>query len=666
MAKQLAEITYSKTNENSDFLKPLQPKTDYVVSEKDKKILKNVLDRFNAMGSARSIIDMDWQTWQKILEGKFYPYADWRTRVNVPLARALIELFVSEATSRKIEKDILPIWLSDIDKVEVMKEVWDVDWNKNRRDEAMTESEYKCAWFWTVFYFTWFEQTSRVINDPDDVNDDWTMSYTKKLMQQGRIILKTLDIRNVYLDDRTTNFDDDNDQIYVEYLTPEQFEAERNNPNYSNLEYVWTTNKTNQKYFTWEDLWKINTWLVEKIHYWNKQADRYIVIFNRSIVARDTPIPYAHKELPIVPRQYWYLPDSKYGRWLFEACLQFLDKYNRLSEMLFDWISRSNNSIFALWNWLTFDWQNFSFNNQIIKFNGNLNDANFREIKGIPPNQAAFQYLQDLLKEIAMFIWIDISQIIWQASWTAFEAAIRTESSLKRVNVVLTNRDYSLQKVFVRHLSNIMQFFPLSQVEQIIEVDWKWEVKKPKGKNYPKLLLEWKQYISETWKLVKAPWKYEFECKPEYIRGQMDIIVKTNLNSPSLKTLKQENMKRFLQDFNLYNQTVMASPDLKEVLKPDDFIKELAFTYDVDLSSIWWFADSITKQADEVMAIVRKMTWTQEDMWVLSWIWWQIPQETEQPQNEMLPNVWQKELPNVRTPEVPTIDNLNPWEKILL
>jgi hypothetical protein len=44
-------------------------------------------------------------------------------------------------------------------------------------------------------------------------------------MKQGRIILRTLDIRNVYFDDRTTNFDDDNDQVYIEYITPEQFEA---------------------------------------------------------------------------------------------------------------------------------------------------------------------------------------------------------------------------------------------------------------------------------------------------------------------------------------------------------------------------------------------------------------------------------------------------------
>jgi hypothetical protein len=57
-------------------------------------------------------------------------------------------------------------------------------------------------------------------------------------MQQGRIILKTLDIRNVYFDDRVTSFNDANDEIYIEYLTQEQFEAEKDNKHLQNTEYV--------------------------------------------------------------------------------------------------------------------------------------------------------------------------------------------------------------------------------------------------------------------------------------------------------------------------------------------------------------------------------------------------------------------------------------------
>jgi len=664
MAKQLAETTYKKTDEKANFLEPLKPKTWYDPSKKDKKTISNIMKRFADMKWARSRIDIDWQTWIEISESKFYPYADWRTRVNVPLFRAIQELFVSEATTRRIDRDLEPVWFSDIDKTEIMEEVMDYEWNKNKRDEQMTEAEYKCSTIWTCAYFTWFEQSERIINDPV-VSDYWDISYTKKLMKQGRIILRTLDIRNVYFDDRTTSFDDDNDQIYIEYLTPEQLEAEKWNPALKNLDYVWTKSKTDQVYYTFEDRGKLNQGLIEKMHYWNKQADKYIVIYNRSIVARDGPIPYAHKELPIVPRQYWFVADSKYGRWLAEACMQFLDKINRLSEMLFDWISRSNNSIFAMWNWLTFDWNKFSFNNQMITFNWQLNDNNFREIKGIAPNQAAFTYLTDLLQEVAIYVGIDVSQIVWQASSTAFETAVKTESSLKRVNVVLTNRDYALQKVFTRHLANLQQFFPLTMVEQIVEVDSKGKITKWEKTN-PKILLEWKEFVPETWKLVERPWKFEFEVTPERIRGQMDISVKTNFNAPSLKALKQEQMNKFLTDYNLYSQMSLADPNLAKLLKPDDFIKELAFTYDIDLSSIWGFADSITKQKEEIMSIARKMAWAEEDQWALAWMW-AVPWQEEQPQEWwVLPNVEAKGLPNVTTPETPSMNNFSPAEKVAM
>ena len=681
MAKQpLAEITYKSTNEKNDIFEDFKPKTGYQISDEDKKILTWVLNRYTKMKSFRTRIDVDWKIWETILESKFYPYSDWRTRVNVPVLRALVELFVSEATTRRIDKDITAIGVSDIEKAEIMKTIWDVDWNKSRRDEQMTEAEYKCAIFWTCAYFPWFELSHRVIEDPTgEIDENGKLLYDKKLMQEGKILLKTLDIRNVYFDDRTTHFDDDNDQVYVEYLTPEQFEAEKQNKEYSNLEFVGTKSKDDQVYFTWEDLWKENTGLIEKLHYFNKQNDRYIVIFNRQIVARNTPLPYAHKELPIVPRQYGYIPDSKYWRWLAEACMQFLDKINRLSEMLFDGIARSNNSIFAMGNWLTFDWNKFSFNNQIIKVNGQMNDANFREIKGIPPNQAAFTYLQDLLKEIAIYIGIDISQIIWQASDTAFETAIRTESWLKRVNVALLNRDYALQRVFSRHLSNLMQFFPLTSVQKICEVDTKGKIKQWK-KSYRNITLENKKYIPDTWKLVEAPWKYDFEVKPEYIRGQYDIEVKTNFNSPTLKVLKQENMKNFLTWYQMYVSIMSQDPtgQIAKVLKPDDFIKELAYTYDIDVNSIWGFADSITKKKEELMSIVRKIAGAEEDQGALNslWIWWgetQQPPQQEQSQWEwenglppMLPNVETKNLPNVRTPEMPWINNLNPATKMML
>ncbi len=167
----IAGTTYTYTDEKNPFLQVMNPSPDYTPGVEDAKIINKVMNRFMQMKSARARIDTDWQIWQTISESKFFPYADGRTRVNVPLFRSLQEIFVSEATTRRIDKEIQPVGLSDMDKAEVMSEVWDFDWNKNKRDEQMTDAEYKCCAMGTVAYLTAFEQNTRIINDPD-VSDE--------------------------------------------------------------------------------------------------------------------------------------------------------------------------------------------------------------------------------------------------------------------------------------------------------------------------------------------------------------------------------------------------------------------------------------------------------------------------------------------------------------
>ena len=120
-----------------------------------------------------------------------------------------------------------------------------------------------------------------------------------------------MDIRYVWFDDRVNNFKDCIDQIYVEWISEDQFKME--NPEYENLDMVGIMSKNDTVFWNFEEQGKLNNKLVKKLHYWNKQADRYIVIYNDSIIGRDTPIPYAHKELPIVPRQYSKVMNSIYG-----------------------------------------------------------------------------------------------------------------------------------------------------------------------------------------------------------------------------------------------------------------------------------------------------------------------------------------------------------------
>ena len=603
-------------------------------TEQEIKDIWIILSRFDRMRSARTIVDKFYQLAQLQFEAQFIPYTDWRSRSNVPLEWAIIELFVSEALQRTSEVKVSALWEADITKVEVMKRVESYVRTKYWIQEQLYKNEYITSIFWTSYYLTAFTQEARII---EEINELWT-DWDKKILKNNKIIIKALDPRNVYLDDRTIDFNDDNDQIFIDYITPEQLESLKLDPNFKNLDKVNTYTKQDQAFFTSEERWKQNDQVIEFMHYFNKWADRHIILANRQIEVKRTPLPYAHKELPIVPRQYWYNPLTKHWRGLCEALLSFKSNINQLQEMIMDWIRRSNNSMFVISNWLTFDWDNFGFNNTLIKSNWPVWPENFQEIRWQQPNNAIFQYSQDLLKQVAIYVWIDPAAIMGQASSTAFETAVRQDTSLKRVNVALMNRDLALKKVYDRHISNIMQFFPIKTAQ------WLYDVNEKQKEKHPTIVLKNEKYVN--WEFVELPWNFAFEVKPELIRWQYDIEVTTNFNAPSIKSLKIERYKDFAIVM-LQLAQMSQIPWISDKIPFDKLIDEMLYDFDIDIETIWGMSWSLKDKKQQILDKLHTLAWLpwQADQWQWinqwtgwsTWPWWEptVPQETTN-----RPNTW--------------------------
>lgn len=604
MPKPLEGVSSPATDkEPTDMLKidaPVAHRND----EEESKMLGYVLGRFNKMMSKRTQIDRFWQMFQMQFESLYIPYTDGRTRSNVPLEWAIIELFVSEALSRKSMPTFEAEGGSDIPKEEVIKRVWESHRKRSYMDEELKKAEYLTGMFGTSMYLNNFEQKSRVIEDPDYVNGK--IVGVRKLLTKNEIQIKALDIRNVYFDERITDYRDANDCIFIQYVTPEDAKALGDAPagGWKNLDSLTTTTKANQAYWTNEERGMQNSGLVELIHYWNKQSDKYVVIGNRQAVVKDTFIPFAHKELPITPRQYGFNPHSLYGRGLCEALLNFKSQINTLNEMIMDGIKRSNNSMFAIGAGLTFDGESFGFNNTLVKFEGQLNDQNFRELSGKGPDAAIFNYLRQLLSDIAIYVGIDPTAIVGQASSTAFETAVKQESALKRVNVVLSNRDEALKQVFKKHLQNLQQFFPIKTAKGLLEIDDAGNVADGEEK-YPEIILKGEKYIDGEF--VQMEGKFPFEVRPEYIRGQIDVDVSTNFNAPTLRQLKRQNLADFVKMANELTTAIQMNPALAQAIKVEDFIKQAAIDYDIDIDSIGGFKDDVSHQAEDLLSKVRQM-----------------------------------------------------------
>lgn len=217
------------------------------------------------------------------------------------------------------------------------------------------------------------------------------------------------------------------------------------------------------------------------------------------------------------------------------------------------------------------------------------------------------------------------------------------------MNVVLTNRDIALQKVYERHIANIQQFFPrkiakgLSGIQDITQAP----------ENFPVIMLEGEKYINGEF--VKFEGKFPFEVKPDYIRGQYDIKVETNFNSPTLKQLRLQRYQDFVRTANEYSMAIQNNPAMAQAIPIDDFITEMAQEFDIDVSSLGGAEGSVAKEKKDLMQKIQMLTGTETPAGM------EQGQESgiEEPQEQ---GVRQK-IGGIMTPNTPNINNTSPAVK---
>lgn len=103
----------------------------------------------------------------------------------------------------------------------------------------------------------------------------------------------------------------------------------------------------------------------------------------------------------------------------------------------------------------------------------------FQQISGNPPNQAIFSYLERLYKDIAMYVGIDVQNILGDATQTAFQTEVQREASQKRVNVWLTNRDLAYERFADLYKDLLQTYFPLKDAKGL----------------FPKIMIDGEEYI---------------------------------------------------------------------------------------------------------------------------------------------------------------------------
>ena len=528
--------------------------------------LSKVEKDFMEMINARQSIDRDRDLYQQMIEAIPRNYQDDRSTSTVPLASAFIELFVAEAIKIPTEFNFKGETSRYKQQAKIRELVWKYDRRKNNRKEEIIDNEYTTAWFWHSVIRTWFEVETVVQHELIEVDEDGNMTWDEQELSEDKIILENIDPRCFYLDNNATRgMKDANKCMVRKRVGYEEFLNLKNNKLYKNIEYVVPKNYDSKwmPYSTTEEVTRQGRF-VEIREYRNLKQDIYLVRANWIIIREHHIMSTINgrKALPFTLRVLGKKNSSYYGgRGLCEMLIRFNSELNDLREMLMDWIRRSNNPTIAIGNWLTFNGRKFSFDNEILEFDWDLNGG-FQQLTGVPPNQAIFEYMNRLFEQMAIFVWIDIKNILGNPQQTAYQTNVQVEASQKRINVRLTNRDLAFERMANLHMENLVKFFPRKTAEWL----------------YPELEIE--DYDVIEWGIRYNKWSsWLLAITPEAVAGDIYVDVFTNISRPPSDIADRQSKLEFVQTASPLLQLAMQAQQSWMELPLEKRINELAESY---------------------------------------------------------------------------------------
>jgi len=615
--------------------KPKEIKQNQTQSDTDVEKASFVKERFLRMQQARTAVDADWNTYWKMLEAIYRPYEDERSSSVVPLSSAILELFIADCI--KIPTEFKFRWETTkySTQAKALEYVWKYDYRRHNRKKAFRDDDYICGAFGTSVMYVGFESYFREQKD-FKIDENLNVVFEPKKIKKEWITVKSVDIRNFYIDDTAIDcIEQANDCIYVEQISYEKFMSYKSNPLYKNMDKVAPQQYSldYQPYTTTEQT--VKQWDFVKIYrYWNVERDMYCEVAN-GILVREHPMMNTingEKALPFTIRNLGKRIYSIYWRGMCEALMMFNSEINNLREMLMDAIRRSNTQVLAIGNWLQFDWREFSYDNEILSFDGNFAN-NFQQIQGNPPNQAIFSYMEQLYRDIAVYVWIDVQNIMWGNNQTAFQTEVQREASQKRINVWLENRDLAYERFADLYKDALQTFFPRKNAEWLypeIEVEDEELVQKP----------DWTPYFK------KHKWNYVFQVTPEILRGDLYVDVYTNASAPTINAVERQLKLDFMNSIwtmaQWYAAAQQAGIDIEKVLPMNDNIREMAAEY--NLSPVEKDDNEEVKRQklqllQELQAMQQQVSWTwayapteeeaipDQTAWPVEW--WTVPAENE-------------------------------------
>jgi hypothetical protein len=328
---------------------------------------------------------------------------------------------------------------------------------------------------------------------------------------------------------------------------------------------------------------------VEVLHYHNKPDDNYYIVAN-DVPIRVKPMPNDHKQLPFFMLYGYRDPNNIYGKGLPRMIKSLVEEFNTLRNLRIDFQHMSHDKMFLVSDQLDVEEEDLivrphgmiQVSTSNMPLQNYIQPIEYGDIK--PSSSKDIEYIAE---DIRRTLGVDDRVQAQQTGATATEAAILKEVTMKAIkNMIVGAEIDGLIRCGQLFTQTIQQYYPLIKVKDIT---------KNKNTYHQIRLKDQKLAMNQEGQPQLEPndgYSF-FEAKPEYIRGQFDVAIKSSPMPYVSKPMQQQKITEMLM--------TMAQAQLLEEIDPKKAVEQYLKIHDEEPED--WMKVTMDTQAEQDLAM---------------------------------------------------------------
>lgn len=593
------------------------PKTDTQTfdyrpkNKREREIRRRIFDRYTAMRDdpIRKEAEEDWEHGDKMYR-MWTPEReedDWRADLRLPDGFAAIQTYLQETIDLKFRPTLAPLDATDEPVEHLVNTIFHYNMEQTKFDHE-TFSARRCAAIrGTAFTRETYILHKRDVKMPSDVDEDGNITYEEETMvDTDDCFTQHWPNEDTFIDERASHIDYARDCTFREVMDIERFKhIYEGKPGFKNINKVSPASamdNTNVSFF--QRAGDMSDDDVELLHYYNKDNDEYGLLVN-NVVCADEPIPFKHKQLPVAVWNFFPVEGRIYGMGIPRIILDLQEEREGIRRMTLDRSKMHMGKFFFVNDMFDIDEDDLTPrpHGMVEVDTGGQPITNAVMPLEYSDMPASVIRTDDSLREDQRRAHgIDDRSQGVNVGGTATEAAILTEQSQKRINLVnqMTNMD-TLIRVGQLKWSNIKFFYKAPRVESIVG-----DSRKMNKSKYRTIRTKDKKFEvaggtegqRKELKMNPIDGTSSFDLDKtfsKYMDGEFDVVMMSD-NSPVLPKALRQARKMELFSMMQANPATARNIDIRSAMQ--DILIEHDFDYRKWMSGEGKTDDQMMRQAE--------------------------------------------------------------------